>query len=228
VLLCERKFSPYRGSLCVTEYTTLPKTFRINCIDVKGIGKVLRAEVAVIPVLWSGLIKIREPEVLECHWLLKQATNAYKNVSEVLYGSRILNNSSDAVSAPLICYIRQRIDVARHWLLKSPHRCHWHTEILYDITDKKILYIVTCIIYNTDAWIHTSWKDTLHKLILKIISGAYSTPLIHGHIPAERIWHVTEFWNLPVVPVARHWHMDTYEVKEYDTSLNSKTYQWCR
>ena len=37
-----------------------------------------------------------------------------------MYGSRVLNNASDADSTPLMCEIRQRIDVARHWLRKSP------------------------------------------------------------------------------------------------------------
>jgi hypothetical protein len=74
-----KDISPYRGSLCVTEYTTLPTAIRINCVNVKEIGKEFHAEVAVIPVLSSGLIKIREPEVLGCHHrLLKHATDVYK------------------------------------------------------------------------------------------------------------------------------------------------------
>jgi len=49
------------------------------------------------------LIKIREPEVLGCHHqLLKHATDVYKNVSEVMYSSRILNNASDGDNTPMM------------------------------------------------------------------------------------------------------------------------------
>jgi hypothetical protein len=59
-------------------------------------------EEAVIPFLWSGLTKISEPEILGCRRLLKHATDIYKNVSEVMYGFRILNNASDADNTPLM------------------------------------------------------------------------------------------------------------------------------
>lgn len=95
--------SPYRGSFCVIEHSSLPKTTRINCVKFKGIGKQFPAEIAIVPVLWLGLIKIRESEVLGCHRLLKYATDVHKHVSEVMYGSRILNNASDADSTPLMC-----------------------------------------------------------------------------------------------------------------------------
>jgi len=82
--------------LCFSGRTALLKTFRINCINFKGIGKEFPAEVV------GGYKKIHEPEVLGCHRFLKYATDVYKNVSEVMYGSRIINNASDADSTPLM------------------------------------------------------------------------------------------------------------------------------
>jgi hypothetical protein len=89
--------------LCVIAYRTLPKKIRTHCVNVKGIGTKLRAEVAIIPVLWAGLMKIREPELLRCHRFPKHATDIYKNVSEVMYGFRILNYASHAENASLMC-----------------------------------------------------------------------------------------------------------------------------
>jgi len=50
------------------------------------------------------------------------------------------------------------------------------------------------------------WRAIFFQLVCFHESVAcYSTPLTHENIPVERIWHVTDFWNLPMVQLARHW-----------------------